>query len=73
MLPRYDAGDEAPENISKCNRIGGRSTVPVIQPLGFGLKESAAEWIVKTRYEPAKLNGYPVDVYAQMAVNFHLY
>jgi len=48
--------------------------VRVIRPLGYGLEESAAEWLLnKTKFTPAKLNGNPVDVHLEVVVNFHLY
>ena len=46
--------------------------VRVIRPLGYGLEESAAEWVLQIRFEPAKLNDNPVDVHLQIVVNFHL-
>jgi hypothetical protein len=48
--------------------------VRVIRPLGYGLEESAADWLLnKTKFAPAKLNGNPVDVHLEIVVNFHLY
>jgi TonB family protein len=52
---------------------GFADIVRVIRPLGYGLEESAAEWILKTKFVPAKLNDSPVDVHLQIIVNFHLY
>jgi len=52
---------------------GFADIVRVIRPLGYGLEESAADWVLKTKFVPAKLNDSPVDVHLQIVVNFHLY
>lgn len=44
-----------------------------IRPMGYGLEESAAEWVLNiTKFAPAKPNGNPVDVHLEIVVNFHL-
>jgi hypothetical protein len=52
---------------------GFADIVRVIRPLGYGLEESAADRVLKTKFAPAKLNDSPVDVHLQIVVNFHLY
>lgn len=45
----------------------------VIQPLGLGLDEKALAAVKLWRFEPAKKNGRPVRVAANIEVNFRLY
>jgi len=53
---------------------GFAEIVRVVRPLGYGLEESAAEWVLnKAKFAPATLNGSPVDVHLEIVVNFHLY
>ena len=44
-----------------------------LRPIGMGLDEKALEAARQWRFEPAKKDGRPVAVYAQIEVNFHLY
>ncbi|MGH9482235.1 MAG: TonB family protein, partial [Terriglobales bacterium] len=41
--------------------------------LGLGLDQKALEAVKLWRFEPAKKNGRPVRVAANIEVNFHLY
>jgi len=45
----------------------------IVQPLGLGLDQKALEAVVLWRFEPARKNGRPVRVAANIEVNFHLY
>ena len=48
-------------------------SIQVARGLGMGLDEKAIETVKKWRFEPAKKDGNPVSVYAQIEVSFHLY
>lgn len=53
---------------------GRVSDVKILKWLGYGLDESAIETITtKWRFEPAMLNGQPVNVRANVEVTFRLY
>jgi len=56
-------------------RKNGRlDSVKVLSGLGYGLDESAVDTVVEEwRFEPAKLNGQPVDVQANIEISFRLY
>ncbi|HUX67240.1 MAG TPA: TonB family protein [Terriglobales bacterium] len=45
----------------------------IVQPLGLGLDQKALEAVKLWRFEPAKKNGRPVRVAANIEVNFRLY
>jgi len=45
----------------------------ILQPLGLGLDQKALEAVKLWRFEPAKKNGHPVRVAANIEVNFRLY
>jgi periplasmic protein TonB len=53
-------------------RDGTVGDVKVVRGLGMGLSEAAVEAVKKWRYEPARQNGVPVDVYMTVAVQFRL-
>ncbi len=51
----------------------GRVTRPQIlrcTPLGHGFEEAAVKAVKKWRYEPAQVDGHPVDVYYTIKVTF---
>jgi protein TonB len=45
----------------------------ILRPLGLGLDQKALEAVKLWRFEPARRNGQPVQVAADIEVNFHLY
>ncbi|MGH9468214.1 MAG: energy transducer TonB [Terriglobales bacterium] len=45
----------------------------VIQHLGLGLDQKALEAVMLWRFQPARKDGQPVSVLADIEVNFHLY
>ncbi len=45
----------------------------ILRRLGLGLDEKAIEAVKLWRFEPARRNGRPVEVAANIEVNFHLY
>jgi protein TonB len=45
----------------------------ILQPLGLGLDQKALEAVKLWRFKPARRNGRPVEVAADIEVNFHLY
>lgn len=53
-------------------RDGTVSSVKVLKGLPMGLSEKAVEAIETWKFEPATLNGQPVDVYYNLTVNFRL-
>lgn len=54
------------------NKQGEVTDVKVLKGLPMGLDEAAVDAIRKWRFEPATLNGKPVDVYYNLTVNFTL-
>jgi protein TonB len=54
------------------NKQGNVTDVKVLKGLPMGLDQSAVEAIRKWKFEPATLNGKPVDVYYNLTVNFTL-
>jgi TonB family protein len=53
-------------------RDGKVKDVVVEQGLGYGLNECAIDAVKRTRFEPARINGQPVDVRAQLVFTFKL-
>lgn len=51
---------------------GNVTNVKVLKGLPMGLSEQAVDAIKKWKFEPATLNGKPVDVYYNLTVNFRL-
>ena len=54
------------------DKQGNVTNVKVLKGLPMGLDKSAADTIKSWRFEPATLNGKPVDVYYNLTVNFTL-
>lgn len=54
------------------DKQGNVQNVKVLKGLPMGLDKSAADTIKSWRFEPATLNGKPVDVYYNLTVNFTL-
>ncbi len=54
------------------DKSGSVTNVRIIKPLPMGLDESAADAVSQWKFEPATLNGKPVDVYYNLTVNFRL-
>lgn len=54
------------------NKQGNVTDVKVLKGLPMGLDQAAVEAIRKWKFEPATLNGKPVDVYYNLTVNFTL-
>ena len=54
------------------NKQGEVTDVKVLKGLPMGLDQAAVEAIRKWKFEPATLNGKPVDVYYNLTVNFTL-
>lgn len=54
------------------NKQGDVTDVKVLKGLPMGLDQAAVEAIRKWKFEPATLNGKPVDVYYNLTVNFTL-
>jgi TonB family protein len=52
------------------NKEGNVTDVKVLKGLPLGLEESAVETIRTWKFEPATLEGKPVDVYYNLTVNF---
>ena len=54
------------------DKEGNVTNVKVLKGLPMGLSEEAVKAIKRWRFEPATLNGKPVDVYYNLTVNFRL-
>lgn len=54
------------------NKQGDVTDVKVLKGLPMGLDQAAVDAIRKWKFEPATLNGKPVDVYYNLTVNFTL-
>ena len=54
------------------NKTGDVTNVKVLKGLPMGLEEEAVKAIKRWKFEPATLNGKPVDVYYNLTVNFRL-
>jgi TonB family protein len=47
-------------------------SISVVSPLGFGLDERAVECVSNWRFEPATKDGHPINITANVEVNFRL-
>lgn len=54
------------------NKNGDVTNVKVLKGLPMGLEDEAVKAIKRWKFEPATLNGKPVDVYYNLTVNFRL-
>lgn len=54
------------------DKDGNVTNVQVLKGLPMGLDQAAVEAIKRWKFEPATLNGKPVDVYYNLTVNFTL-
>jgi protein TonB len=54
------------------DKQGTVTNVKVLKGLPMGLDNAAVETIKTWKFEPATLNGKPVDVYYNLTVNFTL-
>lgn len=54
------------------DKTGNVTNVKVLKGLPMGLSEEAVKAIKKWKFQPATLNGKPVDVYYNLTVNFRL-
>lgn len=54
------------------NKEGDVTNVKVLKGLSMGLDDEAVKAIKKWKFNPATLNGKPVDVYYNLTVNFRL-
>lgn len=53
-------------------RQGEVRNVKIVKPLGLGLDEAAAETVRGWRFQPARLDGEPIDVIYSLTVRFNL-
>ena len=65
------ANHEAPGH-RRSLRVGRDGRVRLVRSLGLGLDEKAVEAIRKWRFDPGMKDGVPVNVSAQIEVNFRL-
>lgn len=54
------------------DKSGAVTNVKILKPLPMGLDQSAADAVSQWKFEPATLNGKPIDVYYSLTVNFRL-
>lgn len=54
------------------DKQGNVTNVKVLKPLPMGLDQAAVDAVKRWKFEPATLNGKPVDVYYNLTVNFRL-
>jgi TonB family protein len=54
------------------DRNGGVRDVKVLKPLPFGLDQAAADAVKQWTFQPATLDGKPVEVFFNLTVNFML-
>ena len=54
------------------DKAGNVTNVRVLKPLPMGLDQAAVDAVKRWKFEPATLNGKPVDVYYNLTVNFRL-
>ena len=54
------------------SREGLVQDLSVVKPLGLGLEDAAAAAVENWRFEPATLDGEPVDVIYRVTVRFNL-
>jgi TonB family protein len=54
------------------DKTGAVRDVSVLKPLPFGLDQAAVDAVKQWKFEPAKLEGKPVDVVFNMTVNFRI-
>ncbi len=52
---------------------GSTDSFKILRGLGYGLDEAAIDTVRKWRFRPGYKDGKPVDVYAQVEVNFRLF
>ena len=51
---------------------GSVADVKILKPLPMGLDQAAVEAVRQWRFEPATLDGRPVDVYYNLTINYRL-
>src|SRR5579884_2300253 len=56
----------------KVSKEGRASDIKVVQSVGHGLDEAAINAVARWKYQPATLNGEPVEVLTKVEVNFRL-
>ncbi len=64
------SGDVVMEIVVRAD--GGVGDVKILQGLGGGLNDRAAQAVRQWRFAPATLRGAPVDVIVEVAVEFKL-